>query len=389
MDVTERKRLESQLQQSQKMEAIATLAGGIAHQFNNALSPIMAGLDLIEVDLPEGHDISQYTEMMRSSAHRMSDLTSQLLAYARGGQYQAKVLYLRAFIRDTLPIIEHSLKPSVHVETDLPDDIMSITADMTQMQMVLSAVLSNASEAMEDQGRIRIACRNRMITDDSSNDLLRLKPGPYVHLKIEDDGKGMDKETAAQIFEPFYTTKFQGRGLGMAAVYGIIKNHNGSIFVDSTLGKGTTVHIYIPAIDTDRKEGTVTDQPSKLGFDNTVVLVIEDEEFVMEMTVAMLEKIGCSVLQAKTGAEAVDIAKTHDGDIDLAILDIVLPDMDGKSVYPHIMEARPNLKVLVCSGYSIDGPAQEILSEGAQDFIQKPFGLAEISEKLKKVLEQE
>jgi PAS domain S-box-containing protein len=251
MDVTERKRLESQLQQSQKMEAISTLAGGVAHQFRNALSPIMAGLDMIEVDLPEGHDISQYVEPMRSSARRMSGLTNQLLAYARGGQYQAKPLSMSTFIRDTLPILKHTLKASVHVEMDLLDENVCVEADMTQMQMVLSAIMSNASDAIEERGHVHISCGRTVVADQSADDHPGMGPGPYAYLKIEDDGKGMDRETAAQVFEPFYTTKFQGRGLGMAAAYGIVKNHNGWIFLDSVPGKGTTVHVHLPTVDAD------------------------------------------------------------------------------------------------------------------------------------------
>ena len=251
MDVTERKHLEGQLQQSQKMEAIATLAGGIAHQFNNALSPIMAGLDLIEVDLPEGHETSQTIEIMRGSVRRMSGLTNQLLAYARGGQYQAEPLSLSTFTRDTLSILKHTFRASVHVGMDLLDDDVCVEADMTQMQMVLSAVMSNALDAIEERGHVHVSCGRTVVADQSTDDHPGMAPGPYAYLKIEDDGKGMDRETAAQVFEPFYTTKFQGRGLGMAAAYGIVKNHNGWIFLDSELGKGTTVHVYLPTADAD------------------------------------------------------------------------------------------------------------------------------------------
>jgi two-component system, cell cycle sensor histidine kinase and response regulator CckA len=393
-DITDRKqeeetreKLKAQLQQAQKMEAIATLGGGIAHQFNNALSPILTGLNLIEMHLPEGYDISRYADPMRESAHRMSSLTNQLLAYARGGRYQKTTLSLDSFLKNTLPIIEHTLKPSVLVETDIPHDILGVEVDMTQIQMVLSAILSNASEAIEEQGRIRIACRNEMIADESVENLAGLAPGSYVYLKIEDDGKGMDSETASQVFDPFFTTKFQGRGLGMAAAYGIIRNHNGAISVESELGKGTTVHIYLPAAYIGTIERTATNPPFESCFDNVTVLVIEDEEIVMEMTTALLEKIGCRVLQAKTGADALDMAKKQVGGINLALLDIKLPDIDGDRLYPLLIKERPDLKVIVCSGYSIDGPAQEILDAGAEGFMQKPFGLKELQAKIGKILD--
>ena len=386
-DITERKTLEVQLQQIQKMESIAILAGGIAHQFNNALSLITGNLDLLTMDYPNDESINNYVEQMRYSTHRITQLTSQLLAYARGGKYQVKIVALSDFVRDTLPLIGHTIKPSVYTETDLSRNILNVKADLTQMQMVLSAILSNASEAIEGEGRIRITCKNKMIQDERAKDFPGLKPGPYVNLEIEDDGKGMDEETKSRIFEPFFTTKFQGRGLGLAAAYGIIKNHDGWISVDSELGKGTTVRIFLPAIEAKVKE--LKKQKIEPVKGTGTILVIEDEEMLMDVSRAILERLGYRVLAAQNGKEAIDIAKTFDGDIDLAILDILLPDMGGKAIYPLLMEARPKLKVIICSGYSIDGSAKEILDAGAQDFIQKPFTIADLSEKLKKVLEGE
>ena len=383
-DITEVKMLESQLLQTQKMEALAVLAGGIAHQFNNALSPITGSLDLLTMDYPNNESINNYVEHMRDSAHRMANLTDQLLAYVRGGKYQAKIIALNDFVRNTLPLIGNTLKPSIYTETDLSRVIFNVKADLTQMQSVLSAILSNSSEAIEDKGRIQITCKNKMITDETVEDFPGLKPGNYVNLSITDDGKGMDEDTRSRVFEPFFTTKFQGRGLGMAAAYGIIKNHDGWIFVDSELGKGTTVRIFLPAIEAKVKELKKPKiEPAK---GTGTILVIEDEKSVMDVTRAILERMGYSVLEAKTGQEAIEVVKTFDGDIDLAMLDILLPDMRGNAIYPFLMEARPDLKVLVFSGYSIDGPAQEILNAGAQDFIQKPFTIAALSEKLSDVL---
>ncbi|MCJ7680644.1 MAG: response regulator, partial [Candidatus Aminicenantes bacterium] len=210
-----------------------------------------------------------------------------------------------------------------------------------------------------------------------------------VCLTIEDDGKGMDEETRSGIFEPFFTTKFQGRGMGMAAVYGIVKNHDGFIYVDSELGKGTVVRIYLPAIEAKEevKKEVVLGPTIELAMGEGTILVIEDEEVLVELFRKILEILGYRVLEAKTGKEAVELAKTFDGQIDLALLDIKLPDMDGGRVYPLIMEARPDMKVIVCSGYSIDGPAQAILDAGAEGFIQKPFLIAPFAEKLKEVLE--
>jgi CheY-like chemotaxis protein len=215
-----------------------------------------------------------------------------------------------------------------------------------------------------------------------------LKPGPYVCLSVEDDGKGMDEEVKSRIFDPFFTTHFIGRGLGMPAAYGIVKNHHGTITVNSEIGKGTAFSIYLPAIEAEKKavEKVVSEPKVELAGGEGTILVVEDEELLLKMNIVILERLGYRVLEAKSGKEAVELVKNFDGRIDLVLLDIKLPDMSGNRVYPLIMEVRPNLKVVVCSGYSIDGPAQEILDAGAEGFIQKPFSIAILGEKLKEVL---
>jgi PAS domain S-box-containing protein len=247
VDVTERRRLRAQLEQARKMEAIVTLAAGIAHEFNNALTGIIGNLDLLELALPGNHQAGNYLQPMKSSAFRMARLTSQLLAYAREGKYQTRLLSLSDFVEDLIPVVRHGIDAEIRVETDLPHHVSPVEADPTQMQMVLSAVVANAAEAIEGKGRIRISTGHEEITEKGARQHPDLTPGLYVRLRVEDDGKGMDENTRARMFEPFFTTKFHGRGLGMAAVYGIIKNHNGSIEVDSEQGKGTVVRIYLPA----------------------------------------------------------------------------------------------------------------------------------------------
>ncbi len=392
-DITESRQLQSKLQQARKMEAIATLAGGIAHQFNNALTPIIGNIDLLEMDHRKDDTMMESLKDMKASGRRMAHLTSQLLAYARGGKYNVQSLSLTGFVTDTIPLIEHTLNPDVRVETDLPRDVSAVKADPNQMQMVLSALIANSNEAMEGPGRIRISTKNMELDQAFVKDHPGLKPGPYVRLSIKDDGKGMDEETKEHLFEPFFTTHFIGRGLGMPAAYGIVTNHGGTISVDSELGKGTTISIYLPALEAREavEEEVVERIVSAPAFDlltsEGTVLIIEDEEPLVKLFRQMLEMLGYRVLLARTGEEAVEIAKTFDGRIDLALLDIKLPDMSGNQVYPLIMEARPNLKAVVCSGYSIDGPAQEILDAGAQGFIQKPFFISTLAEKLKEVLE--
>jgi len=388
-DITEKRRLETQLQHAQKMEAISTLAGGVAHEFNNALMGVMGNIELLKMELPEDERRAKYFEAMNESGHRMSRLTDQLLAYSEGGKYNAKNLKLDDFIIETLPILQHDLSPEVRVETHFPK-VSYIRADHAQMQMVLSAIVANSNEAIEDEGLIRIAAETKDIDEDFTKQHPGLKPGSYVCLTIKDNGKGMGEETKDGIFEPFFTTKFQGRGMAMAAVYGIIKSHDGAITVDSEPDKGTVVRIYLPAISAESKEqkAKAVKQPEvEIAMGEGTILIIEDEETLVGLFREILERLGYRALLARTGKEAVELAETFDGQIDLALLDIKLPDMDGGRVYPLIMEARPDLKVIVCSGYSIHGPAQAILDAGAEGFIQKPFLIAPFAEKLKEVLE--
>ena len=386
-DISKQKFMQEKLLETQKMEAIATLAGGVAHEFNNALMGIMGNIELLKMDLPEDEGREKSFEAMNESGHRMSRLTDQLLAYSEGGKYNAKNLKLDDFVIDTLPILQHDLNNTVRVETHFSKDVSYIKADHAQMQMVLSAILANSIEAVEDEGIIKITAENKDVDGDFTKQPPGLKPGSYVCFTIEDDGKGMDEEAKDGIFEPFFTTKFQGRGMGMAAVYGIIKSHDGWIYVDSEVGKGTVVRIYLPAVEVKEEAKEVKQPEVEIARGEGTILIIEDEETLVFMFRQILEMLGYRVLVAMTGKDAVELAKTFDGQIDLALLDIKLPDMEGGRVYPLIMEARPDMKVIVCSGYSIHGPAQDILDAGAEGFIQKPFSIAPFSEKLKEVLE--
>ena len=236
-------------QQVQKIETITTLAGGIAHKFNNALSPVITHADLLCFEYPEDEKITEYTKAIKQSAHHMAHLTKQLLAYARGGKHFPLSMSLSSFVEGSIPIIQHILDPDIRLETDLPSDVMNAEVDGSQMQMVLSAIATNSKEAIEGSGHVTLSIKNTDLDQRFIEDHPGLKPGPYVCISIEDDGKGMDEETRERIFDPFFTTHFIGRGLGMAAVYGIVKNHNGSMSVDSEPEKGTVVRIYLPAIE--------------------------------------------------------------------------------------------------------------------------------------------
>ena len=378
------KRLTARLQQAQKMEAIATLAGGIAHQFNNALSVILGNLELIQMDSLCDQKQLRFIEPINQAGQKMVQLTSQLLAYARGGKFQSQVLPAHHFVRDALRLVGHSMAPYVDLETKLDPVTDFIEIDPTQMQMAMAAILSNSSEAIQGSGRVSIALSNIMVTEEDCQKCPGLRPRSMVRLRISDTGKGMNEETRTRIFEPFFTTKFTGRGLGMAAVYGIVKKHGGYIYVDSAPDQGTAVTIYLPPAQPphDVHQEMPLYSPRHTG----TALIIEDEHLVMEVSRAIVEKLGYRVLEAKSGREAVQIARNYEGRIDFALLDVILPDMGGNQIYPMLMEARPDLKVIVCSGYALNGPAQEILNAGANSFIQKPFGISLLSNALKQII---
>ena len=375
---------ERQLQQAQKLEAIATLAGGIAHEFNNALSAVAGYFELLKLDFVENEKVLHDIEYIQPSIERMSNLTSQLLGYAQGGKYYPQKISINNFVLEALPTIRPALSQSIDIELDLLPDIWIIEADILQMQMVLAAILTNACEAIDGEGRIQISTQNVIIDKHSSQDSRELIDGRYVSLAIEDNGRGMDESTRQRLFEPFYTTKFQGRGLGMAAVYGIIRNHGGWIKVDSEIGEGTRIIIYFPSVD----DAPVEDKSSRasVALGTETILLVDDDDEVVDISHKILTRLGYQTLVARTGEEAIKIFKKTDTQFDLVLLDMKLPDIDGKLVFSALKEARPDTKVIIFSGYSLDGPVREILDAGADGFVQKPFSLPTLSTQIRKVL---
>ena len=389
--ITERKeaeaaqrRMSEKLEEARKAEAIATLAGGIAHQFNNALAVIAGNVELLEFDYPRESQIHTYSKPIGSASKKMTQLTSQLLAYANGGKYKDTPSDLAKVVETTIGFIQHTFPKQTALEMKLSSHLPQVRIDTTQIQMVISSIVSNAMEATEDGGRINILCGEVTVTTENREKHHKISPGRYVSLTTIDDGVGMNEETQKRIFEPFFTTKFEGRGLGMAAVYGIIKNHNGYIFVASQQEEGTEVKIYLPALGEVPAPLTDTDAQPIQG--RGTVLMVEDDADLIHVNQALLERIGYSVIIATTAHEAIEIIDHTTLQFDVVLLDIVLPDMDGASVYPHIRKSRPQAKVIVCSGYDQEGATRELMDAGADGFLQKPFTLNQISKKLNQVL---
>jgi len=386
LNITKQKQLQTQLMQAKKMDAISTLAGGIAHQFNNILSGITGNTELLQMEYAGDNKIKKYGERLFGLTRRMTGLTSQLLAYARGGKYQEKQLSVSKLVEETFPLIKHSINPSVKVIMDLKKDIPIIKADPTQLQMVFSAVMTNASEAIEGSGSIRVALKTIDVDENYATLHPGLKVGQYILLTVEDDGRGLDRESKERIFEPFYSTKLQGRGLGMAASYGTIINHGGWIDIDSEPDKGAVVSIYLPVYaNPEEALFSQEEEIAEITKGEGTILIIDDEEAVLDTGRLALEHLGYKVLTANTGMKAISIVKTAGKDIDLVILDIGLPDIMGDQVFQRIQELQPNIKVVVSTGYMVADIADNLKIE-AQGFIQKPFSLSEMSLKLKDVL---
>jgi len=385
-DISNRKRLEAKLQHAQKMEAVGTLAGGVAHDFNNLLMGVQgyASIMLLETDSDNSHyeklkNIERYVQ-------RGAELTKQLLGFARGGKYYVKPIDPNELIHNAVRMFGRTRKEIV-IHEEYGKDIWSVEADSGQIEQVLLNLFLNASHAMPSGGDLILESEN-VTLDASAVTPLNLQPGPYVKISVTDNGVGMDEETRQRIFEPFFTTNGMGHGtgLGLASAYGIIKNHDGIIDVDSKKGEGTTFRFYLPASEKDVKKEKHT-QVQMLKGPETVLLV-DDENLIIEVGVEILKTLGYKALLAKSGQEAVDIYKTNRDAIDIVVLDMIMPGMGGGETYDSLKKINPEVKVLLSSGYSIDGMATDILERGCNQFIQKPFDIKELSQKLREVIDQ-
>ncbi len=381
----ERKKIESQLAYAQKIQAIGTLAGGIAHNFNNLLMGIQGNVSLMLFDKkPEDPDYKKLSNI-QILIESGSKLTNQLLGYAREGRYTARPISLNQIVKETSSTFG-STKKEISIHCELDDKLFPIKADQGQIEQTLLNLYVNAAEAMPNGGDLFLKTRNTSHREIISKSYTP-KPGNYVQLIIRDTGIGMDKETIDRIFDPFFTTKglAQGTGLGLASVYGIIKVHGGYVEVDSEKGQGTTFSIYLPAAETVIEDEAEAEGGILMG--KETILLVDDEELIIEAGEQMLKSMGYDVLPAKGGREAVDLFQQNRDTIDMVLLDMIMPDMGGGEAYDRMKDIKPDLKVLLSSGYSLDGEAKEILGRGCDGFIQKPFKMKDLSQKIREILE--
>jgi len=383
-DITEKNRLEAQLAQAQRMEALGTLAGGIAHNFNNLLMGIQGNASLMLLETDPAHPNYQKLKTIEKSVQSGSRLTRQLLGYAREGRYEIKPISLNQLMKETSDTFSMT-KKEIRIHQEFAEDLFGVRADQGQIEQALLNLYVNATDAMPGGGDLFLKTIN-VKHKDIKKKPFKPKPGNYVLLTVRDTGVGMDKETMKRIFEPFFTTKglAKGTGLGLASTYGIIKAHGGYIDVDSEKGHGTAFYVYLPA-SKKRLEKPIKSTDQIIEGRGTILLV-DDEEIVLDASVNMLKKLGYTVLKAKGGREAVEIYKENKDKINMVLLDIIMPDMSGGQVYDRLKEINPDIKVLLSSGYNIEGQATEILERGCDGFIQKPFNMKELSRSIDEIL---
>jgi PAS domain S-box-containing protein len=389
MDVSEQRRLEEErerlrgeLFQAQKMEAIGTLAGGVAHDFNNILGGVLGSLSLLELDLENDPGRRDEVRAIEGMVRRGADLAKQLLGFARGGKYEVKPLDLAKVVSSTSTMFARTRR-ELSITLSFAADLPAVLMDHTQLEQVLLNLLLNAGQAMSMGGTIVLAASPRQV-DAQEAERHQILPGRYVELCIGDTGEGMDEATRARIFEPFFTTKGPGKGsgLGLASVYGIIKHHKGGISVESTLGKGTTFTLLLPATDQ-----TVEDRPTKESSvvrGQGTVLVVDDEAAMLSVCQRMMGQMGYDVIAVSSGEAALEqVRKLRPR---LVILDLTMPGMSGASTFTAMHELAPEIPVLLSSGYSVDGQAQTLLAAGCRGFLQKPYSIHELSARVREIL---
>ena len=388
LDLTEKKNLEYQFQHSQKMEAIGTLAGGIAHDFNNLLMAIQGNISMMYTDIDSSHPHYNRLKNIEQYIQSGSELTKQLLGFARGGRYETKPTDINALITSTSDMFG-STKKEIKIYRKYQDEIWPVDIDRGQIEQVLLNIYVNAWQAMPVGGEIYLETANVNL-DENYVKPYNVAPGRYVKASVTDTGAGMDKATRQKIFDPFFTTKdiSKGAGLGLASAYGIIKNHKGIINVYSEKGSGTTINIYLPISKIAIKDYVIKTRGKEIVRGHEIILLIDDEEMILEVSKDILEELGYEVLSAKSGKEAIGVFKKHKDIIDLVILDMIMPDMSGGETYDALKEIDTDIKVLLSTGYSMNGQATKILDRGCNGFIQKPFNIKSLSEKIMEILEK-
>jgi len=387
MDISEQKRLQSLLSQSQKMEVVGQLAGGVAHDFNNMLAGIMAAAELLKLRLADDEKDQKLLGTIISATTRSADLTRELLTFSRKGTATLSPVHINETIAAAMGLLERTIDKQIQLVSRLEPVDPVVMGDQTQLQNALLNLGVNARDAMPHGGTLRYATTVRDLDEAACRSVgVSLTAGRYLEIAVSDTGSGMTKAVMEHIFEPFFTTKGVGKGtgLGLAAVYGAIKNHRGEICVNSLPGQGSVFKIYLPLVADDSNKQTIRDEVIT---GSGGILLVDDEEMLRSLGRELLEELGYTVYLAENGEHALEAFAAHRHEISLVILDMIMPKMGGKEAFVHLREQAQGLKVLFCSGFSCEGTGDELVKLGASGFIQKPYNLSELSRAVASALE--
>ncbi len=381
IDITDRKQLEERVRHAQKLESLGVLAGGIAHDFNNLLTGILGSASLVIEDLEESSDTWHLQRNVIEASERAAQLTSQMLAYSGKGRFYVEDIDLARVVQDNLRLIHASIaNKKVQLDIKLSSEPCIVEADPAQMQQVVMNLVINATEAIPEDcsGVVRLTTSVQFLAAETDG----LRPGDYVVLEVSDTGTGMDAETLSRIFDPFFTTKFTGRGLGLAAVQGIVRSHKGAIRVTSAPGEGTTFKVTLPRSKGAPQETLSESRPVWRA--SETILIVDDEEVVRRTAAAALERFGYRVILAEHGGQALELFEQQPDAYDAILLDMTMPLMNGEEVLPLLRGIRPDIKVIVCSGYSEVEAMQRF--SGTEAFLQKPYSSVHLAEKVRSVV---
>ena len=379
-EIHERELIQERLRQSEKMDAVGQLAGGVAHDFNNMLGGIMGAAELLKSSGKSEKKVTQYLDMILDTAKKAADLTTKLSAFGRKGKVTSKAVDINIVISDTLALVKRTIDKKINITKVLEAADTIIDGDQTGLQNALLNLCINASHAMPDGGNLTVISRNLDLDRDYCNaSPFDIKPGKYISLEVVDTGSGIPQDKIKHIFEPFFTTKELGKGtgLGLAAVYGMIKDHNGAINVYSEVGTGTSFRLYLPCSDKAISKD-ISVPGDNLPHGTGCILLVDDEDIVCVTGKALLEKIGYKVITANNGREGVEVFKQHQSEIDLVIMDMLMPEMNGSEAFYAIKEIDPNCRVFISSGFTKNEKLEDLEANGLCGFIQKPFSINEL-----------
>jgi signal transduction histidine kinase len=390
-DITEQRRLEVQFLQAQKMEAVGRLAGGIAHDFNNLLTIINTNAQLSLMDLKDWDPLKEKLESIQTAGGRAADLTRQLLAFSRRQVVEMKVIDLNALLQELEKMLTRVMGEDIELGTRLGKDLGRIKADPGQIEQIILNLVVNAKDAMPSGGKLTIETANMEMDQEYVHTHLEMKPGRYVMLSVSDTGVGMTPEVRERVFEPFFTTKEKGKGtgLGLSTVYGVVKQSGGYIWVYSERGQGTTFKIYLPRVDEPLEEEVRKKVvKEELPGGKETILVVEDEEEVRKLAVAILRKQGYRILEASNGGDAFLICEQGKEPVRLLLTDVVMPGLNGPELARRLRYFYPEMKVLFMSGYTDNGVLQQGVLDHGMFFLQKPFSVDGLTGKVRSVLDR-